>query len=109
MRLRTMALTICVAALLTGPLRPAGAHDAYAWINDGGYKAADGSHCCGAADCREVPAGSIAEAPGGFATPFGLVDGRGVYPSRDGKAWVCRRHFRGSTSRSSCAFVPGGG
>src|SRR5689334_16124266 len=64
-------------------------HDEYAWINDGNYKAADGTHCCGMGDCVEVKPGDLVEAPGGLSTPFGGIDARGVYQSRDGKAWVC--------------------
>lgn len=108
MRLRAKWLSVGVALLLTYPLG-ARAHGLYAWINDGGYKAADGSHCCGLNDCVEVKPGDIRESARGAETPFGPVDRRAVYQSRDGKAWVCRRHFRHSTARSSCAFVPGGG
>lgn len=110
MNLRTFGLTIsaglCAGFLLTPPVA---AHGLYAWINDGAYKAADGSHCCGLNDCVEVKPGDIRESARGAETPFGPVDRRAVYQSRDGKAWVCRRHFRHSTARSSCAFVPGGG
>ena len=105
----TAILVAILAALVLAALVPgARAHGEYAWINDGGYKAADGSHCCGMADCVEVKPGDLAEAPGGLSTPYGIIDGRGVYQSRDGKAWVCRRQ-RGAGPRSSCAFVPGGG
>ena len=109
MRLRTKGLIVCALLCAVPHLTPAArAHGEYAWINDGGYQAADGSHCCGMADCVEVKPGDLAEAPGGLSTPWGIIDGRGVYQSRDGKAWVCRRQ-RGAGPRSSCAFVPGGG
>lgn len=100
------AAILAFTPLLT--MAAAHAHDAYAWINDGNYKAADGTHCCGMNDCVEVKPSELAEAPGGMSTPFGMVDGRGVYQSRDGKAWVCRRHH-GAAPKSSCAFMPGGG
>ena len=88
---------------------PARAHDLYAWINDGGYKAADGSHCCGWKDCVELRQSEIGELRDAWTTPYGLIDKRAVYQSRDGKVWVCRRHHAGATPESSCLFVPGGG
>lgn len=87
---------------------PAAAHGDFAWIGDGNYKAADGTHCCGISDCVEVKPGDLVEGPSGFSTPYGTVHRGGVYQSRDGKAWVCRRQ-QGAPPQSSCAFVPGGG
>ena len=84
------------------------AHGEYAWINDYGYKAADGTHCCGLSDCLEIKQSDIKERPDGFETPHGLVNKRGTYQSMDGKTWVCRRHHAGATPHTSCLFMPGG-
>ena len=86
------------------------AHGIYAWINDHNYKAADGTHCCGWLDCREIDLKDVSQGPGGMMmTPFGAVSPKGTYQSRDGKTWVCRRHFPSGTALNSCLFVPGGG
>lgn len=75
----TAILVAILAAFVLARAFPARAHGLYSWINDGNYKAADGSHCCGLADCLEVKPGDIAEAPGNISTPYGLVDRRAVY------------------------------
>lgn len=82
-------------------------HGEYAWINDHGYKGTDGLHCCGIQDCMEVPASSVNPTPDGYGyyTPKGIINNKGVYHSRDGKAWICR--FQGGPPK--CLFVPGGG
>lgn len=85
------------------------AHYEYAWINDRGYKAANGNHCCGIEDCVEIPLRDVREEQGHFMTPYGAVDPKGVYQSRDGKTWVCRRHTVGATPQGACLFIPGGG
>ena len=85
------------------------AHFEYAWINDGNYKAKNGTHCCGMSDCKEIAERDVRERNGMFDTPFGPVDPKGVYQSRDGKVWVCRRHWPYSTPDGSCLFIPGGG
>lgn len=100
------ALTIAFLALTTA--YPAQGHGLFAWINDGNYKAADGTHCCGMADCVEVKPSDLIGEGSTYRTPYGEIDAKGVYQSRDGKAWVCRRQ-QGAGPRSSCAFVPGGG
>lgn len=84
-------------------------HGEYAWINDHNYKAADGTHCCGIADCREIELKDVSHQNGMMMTPFGAVSPRGTYQSRDGKTWVCRRHFPSGTALNSCLFIPGGG
>ena len=85
------------------------AHFEYAWINDGNYKAKNGTHCCGMNDCKEIAESEVRERNGMSDTPFGPVDPKGVYQSRDGKVWVCRRHWPYSTAEGSCLFIPGGG
>jgi len=85
---------------------PAAAHGDYAWINDGRYKAADGTHCCGWNDCRELKPSEIREGDAEHATPFGSVPNKAVYQSRDGKAWICRWD---RPPHKRCLFTPGGG
>lgn len=83
------------------------AHGAYAWIADHGYKGTDGLHCCGWNDCMQVPAESVRPTPdgSGYYTQKGIISNKGVYHSRDGKAWICR--FQSGPPK--CLFVPGGG
>jgi hypothetical protein len=83
------------------------AHLEYAWINEHGYKGTDGLHCCGWQDCKEIDASEAKPTPDGqgYSTPNGIVGNKGVYHSRDGKAWICR--FQNGPPK--CLFIPGGG
>jgi hypothetical protein len=102
------AAAIIVAIAVSWPTASV-AHGDHAWINEQGYKAANGTHCCGWSDCLELALADVRETPAGWETPYGAVDKRGVYHSRDGRVWVCRRHHRGATPQGSCLFIPGGG
>jgi hypothetical protein len=65
------------------------AHDRFGnpnWIANGHYTSPiDGSHCCGEADCFEIPA-------------------REVQPSREGNYWRCRK----PDGSRRCFFAPPG-
>jgi hypothetical protein len=89
------------------PLSITPVHFEYAWINEHGYKGTDGLHCCGWNDCMEIDARDAKPTPDGqgYSTPKGIVGNKGVYHSRDGKAWICR-YLSGAPK---CLFIPGGG
>lgn len=76
------------------------------WINWGGYKGIDGTHCCGDNDCEEVPPEAVHVTSGGYAlsyrsrfTDLGkpvviveVVPFTQTQASEDGKYWRCRRY-----------------
>lgn len=82
-------------------------HGDYAWINENGYKGTDDLHCCGWNDCMEIDARDAKPTPDGqgYSTPKGVVGNKGIYHSRDGKAWICRF----ASGPPKCLFIPGGG
>jgi len=47
---------------------PAYAHDG--WINWGGYKGIDGTHCCGDRDCETVPDNAVKITRAGYAISY---------------------------------------
>lgn len=83
------------------------AHGEYAWINDGHYKSANGTHCCGVNDCVLLSVQDVKPGAGGYSTPHGVVPHRGTYNSRDGKIWMCRWWLADPGER--CLFIPGAG
>lgn len=101
MRLPLVALT----ALLT--IAPAVGHDRFGnanWIADGHFMSPiDGSHCCGPADCAEVPPEFVKEANGGYIVKgeikypgsiWGVnewIPPREVQASKDGRFWRCKK------------------
>lgn len=87
----------------------ASAHGDAAWIMaDPAYVTGAGSHCCGPTDCQRAPAGAVVEeGPGVWLVPatgqrFRQGE-KGVYPSREGGFWWCRRG-----ARVVCFFYDGG-
>ncbi len=109
------------ALLLFGALiaLPSTSHAHDSWINWGGYKGIDGTHCCGENDCEEVPSEAVHVTPGGYAlsyrsrfTDLGkpldiaeTVPFAQTQASEDGKYWRCRRYD--NTRRCFFAGQPG--
>lgn len=96
--------------LFAAPPQMARAHGDAAWImQDPGYRTANGSHCCGPTDCERVPDGEVVEmAPGQWVVRSTRQvlnqSDKGVYPSKQGSFWWCRRG-----ARVVCLFYDAGG
>lgn len=106
--MRRIIVGYCIAALvLFGGIVAARAHGEYAWINEGAYKSANGTHCCGWNDCMLLSAQDVMPVPQGHATPHGIVPPKATYQSRDGKIWMCRWWLADPASK--CLFIPGAG
>lgn len=80
--MRILTITLVLLAF------PALAHDDYAWINDGGYVNAWGTHCCGPSDCHVIRQDQYRRLEGGKWQV--RVNGRtvtlsekAVYPTQD--------------------------
>ncbi|WP_162914945.1 hypothetical protein [Desertibaculum subflavum] len=101
-------LSVClVLAAATGR---AFAHGDAAWImEEPRYVTGAGSHCCGPTDCERVPDGEVVEVrPGEWLVrsthQVFRQDQKGVYPSKQGSFWWCRRG-----ARVVCLFYDTGG
>ena len=91
-------LLACVMFAALAP--PVKAHGEAAWImEDPAYVTGAGSHCCGPGDCERAPDGEVVEmGPGEWMVKsthqvFRQND-KGVYPSKRGSYWWCRRGAR---------------
>lgn len=101
-----LATIVFLMVAISAPRAPI-AHGEYAWINDGNYKSANGTHCCGWNDCMLLSAQDVMPVPQGHATPHGIVPPKATYQSRDGKIWMCRWWLADPASK--CLFIPGAG
>ncbi len=96
----------CLAAigfLALVPAPNAFAHDAFDWINKGGYRNQQGEHCCGRDDCYEVSPHRVEQNAQGYSLPDHnmTVPGQMAIPSEDGRYWVCK-----VGTRLRCFFAP---
>jgi hypothetical protein len=78
------------------------------WIANGHYTSPiDGSHCCGIADCFEIPASDVQETNGGgylLIRTNEVVPAREVQTSKDGNYWRCKK----PDGSRRCFFAPPG-
>ena len=98
---RAACATALACLMLTlQPPPPARAHGEAAWImEEPSYVTGAGAHCCGPTDCGRVPDGEVVEtAPGEWLVrsthQVFKQDQKGVYPSKQGAFWWCRRGVR---------------
>jgi len=86
------------------------AHDRFGnpnWIANGHFTSPiDGSHCCGVADCFEIPASDVQETNGGYLLirMNEVVPAREVQVSKDGNYWRCKK----PDGSRRCFFAPPG-
>lgn len=110
------SLILCLGLVAAGlamivAARVAQAHGEAHWIETNKrYVGADGTHCCGIADCNRRQAVYFREAQEGVYVTLGAgsevlmkreLVGRGLYPSIDDAWWIC---IRGGVVR--CVFKP---
>lgn len=95
------AFFLFVVAINIALSRDAEAHDF--WINRGGYKGADGRHCCGQGDCKMVPEADVKITKGGYQLSIGeLVPFSEAQQSEDRDYWRCER----TDGVRRCFFAP---
>lgn len=98
--LQLAAAAVAACLLLAATISTARAHGEAEWImRDPAYVARNGAHCCGPTDCGRVPDGEIVEtAPGEWVVrstqQIFHQHEKGVYPSKKGSFWWCRRGAR---------------
>jgi hypothetical protein len=108
--LHVAGATLFACLMLAAVAPPALAHGDAAWImNEPGYVTGSGSHCCGPTDCERAPDGEVVEtAPGQWYVRSThqtfRQEEKGVYPSKQGSFWWCRRG-----ARVVCLFYDAGG
>lgn len=97
---RIAGVMLFVGLLLVASMGQVRAHGEAAWImEEPAYVTGAGSHCCGPTDCERAPDGEVVEtAPGEWLVTstrqvFHQTD-KGVYPSKRGSFWWCRRGAR---------------
>jgi hypothetical protein len=106
----TMRLLFLLGGVVGLVATGAFAHDRHGnpnWIANGHYTSPiDGSHCCGVADCFEVPASDVQETNGGYLLirTNEVVPAREVQTSKDGNYWRCKK----PDGSRRCFFAPPG-
>jgi hypothetical protein len=106
---RIAGVTLFVCLMLAAAMGQPRAHGEAAWImEDPSYVTGAGAHCCGPNDCERAPDGAVLEtAPGEWLVQSThqvfKQDQKGVYPSKKGAFWWCRRG-----SRVVCLFYDAG-
>jgi hypothetical protein len=98
LRLIAIALGLAMASAT-----PAAAHGDFDWINKGGYRNANGDHCCGKDDCFKLGANEVEQERSGYRVPsHGVtVPYREAQRSEDGNYWICR-----TSAKMRCFFAP---
>ena len=98
--LRPLAVTVALSLASTAP---AAAHGEYDWINKGGYRGANGDHCCGQDDCYKLDASQVEQKSDGIHVPtYGVtVPYKDVQRSEDEHYWICR-----TSAKMRCFFAP---
>ena len=98
--LRPIAIAI---GLAMASAAPADAHGDFDWINKGGYRNANGDHCCGKDDCYKLGASEVEQQRDGYSVPsHGVkVPYDEAQRSEDGNYWVCR-----TSAKMRCFFAP---
>jgi len=101
--LRPVALAIGLAVAASSP---ALAHGDYDWINKGGYRGANGDHCCGKDDCYKLDASQVEQSREGYRVPsYGVtVPYREAIRSEDEHYWICK-----TSAKMRCFFAPHSG
>ena len=125
MRLRALLVGVGIVAGLFAPLNSIGqvpdhGHDDF-WINNGNYKSASGTHCCGPNDCHGPDEGLHVESitnlgDAGYVVSFTYNGNRfenlpvpvaSSHDSEDGMAWICGTYLSwNDTYRIRCLFLP---
>jgi len=110
--LRLLAMMTPLAALVAAT--PAEAHGAAQWIADGGYKAPNGSTCCGVSDCRRAQGVTATRVTDGYQLAV-EIDGKSyalfvpkaaVFASIDNAVWYCALPQDYLKGRARCLFLP---
>lgn len=100
--MRSLFIAAAAALILSWP---ALAHGPAQWIQDGGYRNADGALCCGESDCIELATEDVATVGGGYYIKSlkEFIPNAEATPSPDGHYWRCA--WPTPTDRK-CFFFP---
>jgi len=109
-----LVAVVAPVAVLAAPM-PAAAHGAAQWIADGGYKAPNGSTCCGVSDCHRAEGVTATRVAEGYQLAV-EIDGKAydlvvpkaaVFGSIDNAVWYCALPQDYLSGRARCLFLPG--
>ena len=104
----------CGAAAMGYYAIPAIAHGAAQWIADGGFKAPNGSMCCGPTDCRRAEGAVTKRVTDGYLISV-TIDGKAyqlftpksaVFASIDDAVWYCALPPDYLAGHARCLFLP---
>ncbi|HVT53338.1 MAG TPA: hypothetical protein VHE77_17270 [Dongiaceae bacterium] len=101
-------------ALLSAGSDLAWAHGAAQWIADGGYKAPNGSTCCGPTDCHRAEGAVTKRVADGYTIavtiegkPYVLFTPKAaVFGSVDDAVWYCALPPDYLAGHARCLFLP---
>jgi len=116
-RERTWSALVTIACLVGAAgyyAIPALAHGAAQWIADGGYKAPNGSMCCGPTDCHRAEGVTAKRVADGYlisvtieGKPYVLYTPKSaVFGSIDDAVWYCALPPDYLAGHARCLFLP---
>lgn len=114
---RAAQRAVLVAAVVVSTYWPFGAlaHNEWQWIQDGGYKSAQGTSCC-TTDCQRGGIANVHANPDGSVDFDGTMNGKtyrlhapaaSVHMSPNPDAWFCALGSDLDNNSARCLFLPG--
>jgi hypothetical protein len=113
-RVSVVVAVAAIAAVSCIGLSRALAHGAAQWIADGGFKAPNGSTCCGVSDCQRAEGVVAQRVADGYVIAV-TIEGKGyrlftpkaaVFGSVDNAVWYCALPPDYLAGHARCLFLP---